>query len=43
MWDREATQLLGISAAQLRTNMIQVLNITFYILVCFKPIYDIYV
>ncbi|RHN53216.1 putative nucleic acid-binding protein [Medicago truncatula] len=23
MWDREATQLLGISAAQLRTNMIQ--------------------
>jgi hypothetical protein len=25
VWDREVTQMLGISAAQLRLNMIQVL------------------
>lgn len=46
IWDREVTQLLGISAAQLRTNLIQVIQqfslmykLLVYILIHFSTIY----
>jgi hypothetical protein len=34
LWDREVTQLLGISAAQLRSNMIQVYSYFSYLYYC---------
>lgn len=34
IWDREVTQLLGISAAQLRSDMIQVYSYFSYLYYC---------